>query len=86
MRDGSQLPLGFEVRCEKFNVDFYPTGAPKEFRSILTILENGQPVPGYKDVKVIVNQPLSYKGITFYQSSYGQANEGSRAFYQCDTS
>ena len=76
-RSGKLMPLGFEVRCEKFNVDFYPTGSPKEFRSILTILENGQPVPGYKDVKVIVNQPLTYKGITFYQSSYGQASEGS---------
>ncbi|BCS55094.1 cytochrome c biogenesis protein ResB [Geobacter sp. SVR] len=76
-RSGMPMPLGFELRCEKFNVDFYPTGAPKEFRSILTVLENGKPVPGYKDVKVIVNKPLSYKGITFYQSSYGQSNEGS---------
>ncbi|MBT1072558.1 cytochrome c biogenesis protein ResB [Pelotalea chapellei] len=79
-RNGQQISLGFEVRCEKFAVDFYPTGAPKEFRSLLTILENGQPVPGYKDVKVIVNHPLSYKGITFYQSSYGQANEGSEHY------
>lgn len=80
-RSGVHVPLGFEVRCEKFNVEFYPTGAPKEFRSILTILENGQPIPGYKDIKVIVNSPLTYKGITFYQSSYGQANEGSEHFF-----
>jgi len=80
-RSGVHVPLGFDVRCEKFSVDFYPTGAPKEFRSIITILENGQPVPGYKDVKVIVNTPLTYKGITFYQSSYGQANEGSEHFF-----
>ena len=79
-RSGQMVPLGFEVRCEKFAVDFYPTGAPKEFRSTLTVLENGQPVPGYKDVKVIVNDPLTYKGITFYQSSYGQASEGSQHF------
>ncbi|OGT99158.1 MAG: cytochrome C biogenesis protein ResB [Geobacteraceae bacterium GWB2_52_12] len=79
-RNGGMVPLGFEVRCEKFAVDFYPTGAPKEFRSILTVLENGQPVEGYKDVKVIVNHPLSYKGITFYQSSYGQATEGSEHY------
>lgn len=79
-RNGSMIPLGFEVFCEKFNVDFYPTGAPKEFRSILTILENGKPVPGYSQVKVIVNHPLSYKGITFYQSSYGPATEGSEHF------
>ena len=79
-RNGQQMPLGFEVLCEKFNVDFYATGAPKEFRSILTILEKGKPVPGYSQVKVIVNEPLTYKGITFYQSSYGQANEGGEHF------
>ena len=79
-QNGQQMPLGFEVLCEKFNVEFYATGAPKEFRSILTVLENGKPVPGYSQVKVIVNEPLTYKGITFYQSSYGQASEGSEHF------
>jgi len=80
-RSGAQVPLGFEVRCEKFSVEFYPSGAPKEFKSILTVLENGQPVAGYKDVSVIVNHPLTYKGITFYQSSYGLASEGSEHFF-----
>jgi len=76
MRSGQQIPLGYEVRCEKFSVDFYDTGAPKEFKSILTVLENGQPVKGYLNVPIIVNDPLTYKGITFYQSSYGQLDEG----------
>ncbi|MDD2851975.1 MAG: cytochrome c biogenesis protein ResB [Desulfuromonadaceae bacterium] len=75
-RNGQQIPLGFEVFCEKFNVEFYASGAPKEFRSTLTVLENGKPVPGYSRVKVIVNEPMTYKGITFYQSSYGRASEG----------
>jgi len=79
-RNGKPIPLGFEVLCEKFSVEFYSTGAPKEFRSILSVFENGRPVPGYSKVKVIVNDPLTYKGITFYQSSYGQANEGSEHF------
>jgi cytochrome c biogenesis protein len=63
------LPLGFEVRCEDFNVSFYDSGSPKEFRSSLTILENGENV-AEKDI--IVNDPLRYKGINFFQSSYGQ--------------
>jgi len=79
-RNGQRMPLGFDVLCEKFTVEFYSTGAPKEFRSILTIMENGKPVPGYSQVKVIVNEPLTYKGITFYQSSYGQSNEGGEHF------
>jgi cytochrome c biogenesis protein len=73
-------PLGFAVLCEKFSVTFYDTGAPKEFKSILTVQENGRPVPGYEKIPIVVNSPLTYKGITFYQSSYGPATEGS-SFY-----
>lgn len=74
-RSGKEVDLGFSVRCEKFSVSLYDSGAPREFRSILTVLENGKPVPGYEHVPVIVNEPLTYKGITFYQSSYGNAGE-----------
>ena len=62
-------PLGFEVRCDDFNVSFYDTGAPKEFRSRLTILKQGKVVE-QKDI--IVNDPLRFEGINFFQSSYGQ--------------
>ena len=75
-RGQKPLELGFAVRCEKFSVSFYDTGAPKEFKSILTVLENGQPVKGYENVPIVVNDPLTYKGVTFYQSSYGPADEG----------
>jgi cytochrome c biogenesis protein len=63
------MDLGFEIRCEDFNVSFYETGAPKEYRSRLNILENGASVLS-KDI--IVNDPLRYKGINIYQSSYGK--------------
>jgi len=69
------IDLGFAVRCDKFSVSFYDTGAPKEFKSLLTVLENGKPVKGYEQLPVIVNDPMSYKGITFYQSSYGKTGE-----------
>jgi cytochrome c biogenesis protein len=68
-QNGRPIPLGFEVFCEKFDLTLYSNGAPKEFKSTLTIKENGKTVPGYEKVKVIVNQPLTYKGFTFYQSS-----------------
>lgn len=74
-RSGKEINLDFAVSCEKFSVAYYPNGAPKEFKSILTVLENGRPVAGYDRVPVIVNDPLSYKGITFYQSSYGKLGE-----------
>jgi cytochrome c biogenesis protein len=73
LRSEKELDLGFSLRLEQFSVAKYSSGAPKEFKSILTVLENGKPVPDYTNVRVIVNDPLTYKGITFYQSSYGNA-------------
>jgi len=64
-----KMPLGFEIRCDDFSVDFYDSGTPKEFRSRLTILKQGRAVV-QKDI--IVNDPLRYEGISFYQSSYGK--------------
>lgn len=87
-RNGKEVPLGFEVKCDQFTVTFYdapggggPTQMPKEFKSILTLTENGKEVPNYKHARVVVNEPLTYKGITFYQSSYGQANDPSTFFF-----
>ena len=62
-----QLPLGFTVRCDFFNIEYYPNGMPKEYLSKLSVIENGK-VMLQKDIEV--NEPLVYKGITFYQSSY----------------
>jgi cytochrome c biogenesis protein len=73
LRSEKELDLGFSLRLEQFSIAKYSNGAPKEFKSILTVLENGTPVPDYTNVRVIVNDPLTYKGITFYQSSYGNA-------------
>ncbi len=61
------IPLGFTIRCDRFYIDFYPNGMPKEYRSDVTILENGKEV---LKGAIRVNAPLTYKDITFYQSSY----------------
>jgi cytochrome c biogenesis protein len=66
---GASLPLPFEIRCDDFSVTYYDSGLPKEYRSRLTILENGQPVL-QKDI--IVNDPLRFRGINIFQSSYGE--------------
>ena len=69
----SVLELPFMVRCDKFEVSFYDTGAPKEFRSDLAIIDKGREV--LKD-SIIVNDPLTYEGITFYQANYGNTLKG----------
>jgi cytochrome c biogenesis protein len=65
-------PLSFSVRCDDFNITYYDLKRPekhvKEYTSHLTILENGKEV---LKKTVQVNHPLHYKGLAFYQSSYG---------------
>ncbi len=61
---------GFELRVDKFWIEYYDDYRPKGFFSTLTVIDNGKDVLK-KTIKV--NDPLRYKGIWFYQSSYGQA-------------
>jgi cytochrome c biogenesis protein len=61
------------VRCDDFSVSFYEgSQRPKLYSSDLVIIENGQEV---LKKTIVVNDPLNYKGLTFYQSSYGSAGD-----------
>ena len=64
------LRLPFQIRCDDFDVSFYETGEPKEFRSKLTLLTPAGEELLSKDI--IVNDPLRYQGISLYQASYGK--------------
>ncbi|MCJ7832528.1 MAG: cytochrome c biogenesis protein ResB, partial [Actinobacteria bacterium] len=68
--------LGFTVRCNAFTLETYPSGQPKAYKSDLSIIEGGREVVRKT---IVVNDPLQYKGIWFYQSSYGQAGGGTTA-------
>jgi cytochrome c biogenesis protein len=67
-------PLPFSVRCDDFNVTYYDLKDNKqdrfvkEYTSLLTVIENGKEV---LKKTVEVNHPLHYRGLAFYQSSYG---------------
>ncbi len=69
-------PLGYQIRCDDFEITFYDTPGLKEFiseyTSSLSILENGREV---RREKVRVNHPMSHRGFKFYQSSYGNEAE-----------
>jgi len=68
--EGRAIPLGFEVRCDRFEVEYYENSAmPKAYRSYVRIIENGKPVR--ENVIIEVNQPFTYNGVTLYQASYG---------------
>ena len=79
------IPLGFSVRCDDFQLTYYDTGMPKEYRSELAIVKDDKEV---YHKSIVVNDPMQYAGLTFYQSSYqpveGQfsveiANEATKA-------
>lgn len=60
--------LPFTITLNKFTIDFYSTGMPKLFASDVVIRdnENGKTFPA----TIKVNEPLIYKGIAVYQSSF----------------
>lgn len=63
------IELGFTVRCDDFDVSYYGNSKrPRDYNSDLVILEKGQEI---LRKRIEVNDPLTYKGIKFYQSSYG---------------
>ena len=65
------IPKGsFDLRVDKFWIDYHENGSVKSYNSTLTVLEKGEE----KTTKTIsVNDPLVYNGIWFYQSSYGDS-------------
>lgn len=67
------LNLGFEVECERFELETYDGSRPKAFRSTLNFYENDVLV---HTAKIEVNEPAVYKGITFYQASYQEIGVG----------
>ena len=67
-KTGKIQHLNFQIKCNTFHAEFYPSGAPMDYRSDLSILQNGREVIR-KTIRV--NDPLTFEGITFYQSSYG---------------
>lgn len=65
--------LDFAVRCDRFILEHYPDGTPKTYRSDIAFLKDGSVA---KSGALLVNHPLTFEGIRFYQSSYGEATGG----------
>lgn len=74
MPEGSRRNVGhgtgLAVELNRFRDDWSAVGVPIDYRSDVTIYEDGQPA---KTGSVRVNHPLSYGPATFYQSSFGNA-------------
>lgn len=69
--DNREHPLPFSVRCDRFVVQFYDNGMPKEYRSDITIIDEGTSMASES---VRVNHPVTYQGYKLCQATYGIAD------------
>jgi cytochrome c biogenesis protein len=61
---------GLSVQAKSFNDAYYPDGSPSDYASDLILYKDGVQV----DRKTVrVNHPLTWDGVSFYQSSFGSA-------------
>jgi cytochrome c biogenesis protein len=68
LRDGRQKSLAFAVRCDGAGQENYADGTPKKWWSQLAVVEDGRDL---QRKEIVVNDPLVYHGVRFYQSRYG---------------
>lgn len=65
-KDKEPIFLDFSLKLNKFTIEFYPDGTPKEYISNVTIIDGNHTL----DALIKVNSPLKYKGLSFYQANY----------------
>ena len=64
---GEMMVLPFTVTVDKFTLTRYPSGAPKEYRSDVRLIADEKEVFAGP---ILVNHPVTYAGISLYQSDY----------------
>ena len=57
------------LRFEKLELDTYPEGSPKDYRTSVQIIEDDAEI----EQIIGVNRPFTYQGVSFYQISHGIA-------------
>jgi cytochrome c biogenesis protein len=72
MRNGVMRILPFGVRCDSAGQENYADGSPKRWWSKLAVIEEGREL---QRKEIVVNDPLVYHGVRFYQASYGMTGK-----------
>jgi cytochrome c biogenesis protein len=72
VRNSLDHTLPFSVRCDGTGEDTYSDGTPKRWWSKLTVVDNGREV---QRKEIVVNDPLVYNGVRFYQASWGRTGK-----------
>jgi len=64
--------IPFSIRCDGTGEETYTDGTPKRWWSKLAVLDNGRKV---QRKEIVVNDPLVYEGVRFYQASWGRTGK-----------
>ncbi len=72
IRTGTNRTLPFAIRCDGTGEETYTDGTPKKWWSKLAVIDGGREI--FRK-EIVVNDPLVYHGVRFYQASYGRTGK-----------
>lgn len=72
LKNGSAKSLPFSIRCDGAGEETYTDGTPKKYWSKLAVVDDGREI---SRKEIVVNDPLVYQGVRFYQASYGRTGK-----------
>ena len=72
LKNGVMRTIPFSIRCDGTGEETYADGTPKKWWSKLAVVDDGREV-SHKEI--VVNDPLVYQGLRFYQASYGRTGK-----------
>ena len=72
LKNGSVKRVPFAIRCFDAGEETYPDGSPKKYWSKLAVIDDGKEV---SRKEIVVNDPMVYHGVRFYQASYGRTGK-----------
>jgi cytochrome c biogenesis protein len=72
MKNGATRTLPFSLRCDGTGEETYSDGTPKRWWSKLAVVNDGREI---SSKEIVVNDPLVYQGVRFYQASYGRTGK-----------
>jgi len=72
MKTGIAKTIPFAVRCDATGEETYADGSPKKWWSKLAVVDGGRET---LKKEIVVNDPMVYHGVRFYQASYGRTGK-----------
>jgi cytochrome c biogenesis protein len=71
-----ELPI--QVRLNRFQIEYHPTGQPRDFVSDLSVLDPARP-GAPQQLRLSMNKPARYGDLSFFQSGFDDGGSGFEA-------